>query len=118
MQYELVYSTDFTQTPLYKTVVAFVGECNGLIPKMKCQGKKLFAGRIRWELGCMTQLLFHAAAVRANKRRHFIFLTQQHFQVVCSLLQCCCDLKFLPIHHYETLNLEIFDDLQFVAFGT
>ncbi|MDR3133879.1 MAG: hypothetical protein LBU42_07645 [Prevotellaceae bacterium] len=104
MKYELVYSTDFTQTPLYKTLVAFVGNCNEIIPKMTCQGKKLFAGRIRWELGCMTQLLFHAAATgRENKRRHFISLTQQHFQVVRGLLQCCCDLKFLPAQIYETL---------------
>jgi hypothetical protein len=28
------------------------------------------------------------------------------------LLKCCCDLNFLPAHHYETLNLEIFDSLQ------
>ncbi|MDR3133296.1 MAG: hypothetical protein LBU42_04650 [Prevotellaceae bacterium] len=48
MKYELVYSTDFTQTPLYRTVVMFVGNCNGVIPKMTCQGRKLFAGRIRF----------------------------------------------------------------------
>jgi hypothetical protein len=109
MNYELVYSTDFTQTPLYKTLITFVGDCNRLIPKMTCQGRKLFAGRIRWELGCMTQLLLHAAAAeRENKRQYFVALTQQHFQVVCGLLQCCCDLKFLPIHNYETLNSKLF----------
>jgi hypothetical protein len=47
MKYELVYSTDFTQAPLYKTLVTFVGSCNEVIPKMTCQGRKLFAGRIR-----------------------------------------------------------------------
>ncbi|MDR2824579.1 MAG: hypothetical protein LBB41_05210 [Prevotellaceae bacterium] len=115
MKYELVFSTDFTQTPLYEKLVAFIGDCNALIPKVHCQGRKLFAGRIRWELGCMTQLLLHAAATeRATKRRYFISLTQQHFQVACGLLKCCCDLKFLPAHHYETLNLEIFDSLQLV----
>ena len=31
MHYELVYSTDFTQTPLYKAIVTFVGECAGVI---------------------------------------------------------------------------------------
>ncbi|MDR3133554.1 MAG: hypothetical protein LBU42_05970 [Prevotellaceae bacterium] len=101
MKYELVYSTDFTRTLLYKTVVAFVGNCNELIPKMTCQGRKLFAGRIRWELGCMTQLLLHAAAARANRQGYFISLTQQHFQVTCGLLQCCYDLKFLPAQTYE-----------------
>jgi hypothetical protein len=51
----------------------------------------------------MTQLLFHASATeRANKRQYFISLTQQHFQVVCGLLKCCCDLKFLPAQTYET----------------
>jgi hypothetical protein len=44
MNYELVYTTDFTQTPLYTKLVAFVGECNGLIPKVSCQGWKLFSG--------------------------------------------------------------------------
>lgn len=108
MNYELVYSTDFTQTPLYKTLVAFVGDCNKLIPKMTCQGRKLFAGRIRWELGCMTQLLLHAAAAeRIKKRQHFTSLTQQHFQVVCGLLQCCCDLKFLPAKEYEIIATQI-----------
>ncbi|MDR2358590.1 MAG: hypothetical protein LBD87_02150 [Prevotellaceae bacterium] len=103
MKYELVYTTDFTQIPLYTTLVTFVGECNALIPKMTCQGKKLFAGRIRWELGCIMQLLLHAAATeREKKRRNFISLTQQHLQVVCGLLKCCCDLKFLPEQVYET----------------
>ena len=119
MSYELVYSTDFTQTPLYKTAVAFVGECNGLIPKMTCQEKKLFTRRIRWELGCMTQLLLQAAATeREKKRRYFISLTQQHVQVVCGLLKCCCDLHFLPVHHYDALNSELFNALQLVAFDT
>ncbi|MDR3134193.1 MAG: hypothetical protein LBU42_09300 [Prevotellaceae bacterium] len=108
MKYELVYSTDFTQTPLYKTLVTFVGNCNGVIPKMTCQGRKLFAGRIRWELGCITQLLLHAAVTeRANKRQHFITLTQQHLQVACGLLQCCCDLKFLPAQAYETVVAQL-----------
>ncbi|MDR0695026.1 MAG: hypothetical protein LBF81_06990 [Prevotellaceae bacterium] len=108
MKYELIYSTDFTQTPLYTMVVTFVGDCNKLIPKMACSGRKLFAGRIRWELGCMTQLLLHAAATeRVNKRRHFISLTQQHFQVVCGLLQCCCDLKFFPGQSYEMLSMQM-----------
>ncbi|MDR0695098.1 MAG: hypothetical protein LBF81_07355 [Prevotellaceae bacterium] len=110
MKYKLVYTTDFTRTPLYTKLVTFVGECNALIPKMTCQGRKLFAGRIRWELGCITQLLLHAAATeRANKRQHFISLAQQHFQVVCGLLQCCRDLNFLSTRHYATLNLEIFE---------
>jgi hypothetical protein len=108
MQYELVYSTDFTRTPLYEALVTFVGDCNKLIPKMTCQGRKLFAGRIRWELGCMTQLLFHASATaRVHKRRYFISLTPQHFQVVCGLLQCCCDLKFLPAQIYETFVAQL-----------
>jgi hypothetical protein len=103
MKYELVYTTDFTHTPLYTKLVTIVGECNAVIPKMTCQGRKLLAGRIRWELGCITQLLLHAAATeRANKRRHFISHVQQHFQVVCGLLKCCCDLKFLPEQVYET----------------
>jgi hypothetical protein len=102
MKYELVYTSDFTQTPLYKTLVTFVGDCNKLIPKMTCQGRKLFAYRIRWELGCMAQLLFHASATeRTNKQRYFISLTQQHFQVVCGLLKCCCDLKFLSMQDYN-----------------
>jgi hypothetical protein len=75
---------------------------------MTCQGRKLFAGRIGWELGCMTQLLFHASATsRVHKRRYFISLTQQHFQVVCGLLQCCCDLKFLPVQIYETFVAQL-----------
>jgi hypothetical protein len=108
MKYELIYTTDFTQTPLYKKLVTFVGECNGFIPKMTCQGRKLFAGRIRWELGCMTQLLFHASATeRVKKRQYFISLTQQHFQVACGLLQCCYDLKFLPADTYEIFGMHV-----------
>ncbi|MDR2801812.1 MAG: hypothetical protein LBB31_01165 [Prevotellaceae bacterium] len=110
MKYELVYTTDFTQTPLYEKLITFVSDCNALIPKMTCQGRKIFAGRIRWELGCITQLMFHAAATeRSNKRKNYISLTQQHFQVACGLLKCCCDLKFLPVQAYETLHLEIFE---------
>lgn len=44
MQYELVYSTDFTQTPFYTKVVTFVGERNGLIPKMTSSRKKIIRG--------------------------------------------------------------------------
>jgi hypothetical protein len=85
-----------------------IGKCNELIPKMTCQGRKLFAGRIRWELGCMTQLLLYASAIaRANKRQYFISLTQQHFQVVCGFLKCCCDLKFLPVQVYETFVAQL-----------
>jgi hypothetical protein len=112
MKYELVYTTDFTRTPLYKTLIVFVGDCNKLIPKMTCQGRTLFAGRIRWELGCMTQLLLHAAAAeREKKRQHFISLAQQHLQVACGLLKGCCDLKFLPAEAYDALNFEIFKPL-------
>jgi hypothetical protein len=108
MNYELIYTTDFMRTPLYATLVAFVGDCNKLIPKMTCQGRKLFAGRIRWELGCITQLLLHAAATeRVKKRKQFTSLTQQHFQVVCGLLKCCCDLRFLSLQDYETFVTQL-----------
>jgi hypothetical protein len=108
MSYELVYTSEFIQSPLYLSLVVFVRECNRLVPKMTCQGKKLFAGRIRWELGCMTQWLIHAeVTTQANKRFKFVAHTQQHFQVICGLLQLCCDLKYLPEKDCEIVAEQI-----------
>ncbi|MDR3132766.1 MAG: hypothetical protein LBU42_01925 [Prevotellaceae bacterium] len=52
-------------------------------------------------------MLRAAATKRANKRQYFISLTQQHLQVACGLLQCCCDLKFLPAQAYETVVAQL-----------
>jgi hypothetical protein len=106
---------DFLQSSLYLLLVELVRQCNQIASPAKgngsaltLQGRKLFGGRIRQELGGMTQSLLRAASItKSSLRRRPLTNTNVHFKTLSKLLELCCRLHFLREECYAAVAAKI-----------
>jgi hypothetical protein len=85
-----------------ESVAAFVVCCNQCIAKMTCQGRKIFGGQLRKELGSMVQAVFRAGAVTsAVQRKQVKRKAMVHFKTLCRLFALCLQAAYLKPELYE-----------------
>jgi hypothetical protein len=84
-----------------ESVAAFVICCNQCIAKMTCQGRKVFGGQIRKEVGNMAQAIFRAGAVTsAVQRKQVKRKAMVHFKTLCRLFGLCLQADYIKPERY------------------